>query len=466
MKMKMKIKNLFMLATITIVAGLFSSCSQVVPSAQDADQEVPVIPELRGVTFHFALPGQDAQIVDPRAIHDNPEWEIDKLWLYELDKNGETLMADPIDIAPELVGGTPATYTYKNDKWKHGEVRQFYFVANIDDLGLKQGASLQQLEDAVLKNKMATASSDILYSVSGNEYRIPMTGIAEQKGNKFIAVAAGYPVEVKLIRAVARIDVINRLPGFKITNVELLNSFESSYVHNDYQMTKGYQLPRISKVVSSFYQFTAPVDGARTPQEVNSIRKAFYLYEGKNEGAADKDITKVIITADHDGKTGLKFVIPFKRKDSDGNFTIPVNVRRNHLYTIVVGSDRDPANANVSFTLKDQPWNVLQLEEIFRLFSVSGGSFTQGSSSSEGTLTAEATAKGYSLTFSTNFSGSYTYDVTAYPDWVTDVQVTGDTLTFNVAQNDTGAERKGTIEVTSSIAPTEKYIITVQQAGV
>lgn len=462
-----------MLATITIVAGLFSSCSQVVPSAQDADQEVPVISELRGVTFKFALPGQDAHIVDTRVVHDIPEWKIDELWLYEFDREGAILMADPIDIASALSGGSnEPTYTYNNPKWGHGEVRQFYFVANTK-IDLKKGDTMERFQEAVLNNKMEKLSSDVLTKLDpadqdpakSDQYRIPMTGIAKQNGNQHIVAVAGYPVEVKLIRAVARIDVINRLPEFKITKLELFNANESSFVHNDYDFTKEVKVfERISAPVPSFKNLGDGIVGLR--DGTAKISKAFYLYETYNEDVSyESELTKVRITASYKGKEGLLYEIPFVKRDEYGEISGVVNVRRNHLYTIVVGSKEDPTGANVSFALKDEPWTVHQMDDHFGFADVSGENIVQIDDFNY-ELTADPAAKSYTLTVSFNYVPTTEKLVVDYiSDWITNAELNNKTLTFDVTPNDTGKERIGYIDIHQGYSDYLGFSITVKQSA-
>ncbi|MDI9606483.1 MAG: hypothetical protein QM305_14390 [Bacteroidota bacterium] len=481
----MKYKYLRISAMGVLLALCFYSCIQEGIISKVNNESDLVVLELEGITFSFAFPGQDSHVVDTRSLQDNPEWAIDQLWLYEFDVNG-ILIAAPVNIREESTffsTGVEASYTYKK-KWDYGEQRRFFFVANMDAIAVTVGtttlAELKAKSDAM--QEMATASTDILYSkktniggpdipvTDDNDWRIPMTGMANN-GN-IISIIGGINVQVQLVRSVARIDVINRLPGFKITKLELFNSFKASYLHNDWE-TPNYldATNRLATSVASFAEIGA--DGVTGAREGVPIKKAFYLYEGANVGANDDDITYVKITADYVSKTDEEYIIPFKQKNAGtGKFDTPVDVKRNHLYTIIIGSAYPTGTTNVKATLVNEPWTVFNMWEKFSFYNVkshSGADALTEIAYNIVELTVPAGGGAVSIEFDTDYLKTNNIEVSqavpASDDWLTNVQITPSgtkdfTVTFNVAAN-TGAVRNTLFKVKESSLSNDDDALTI-----
>lgn len=440
-----------MAASLTLSLGLFSCKNEPKKAAEDAMQQT------EGVTFLFTMPGGDAHVVDTRALHDNPEWAIDELWMYVFDEKGEKLTQDPIDISqtPEFkYTGTEAKYTYK-PKWETDKQLQFFFVANMK-IDLKEGATKAQLLAKVHQKQLETKSADILYPAkSGNEMRIPMTAYATQGESRVIAISANATVEVKLKRTVARIDILNRIPGFKITKLELFNAFKNANVVEE--STNAIADNRLKSFVAPF----ATLDGTNNvgKREGTTIKKAFYLYEGKNQGVADDDVTYVKITAEYGSVPARTFIIPFKAKDAAGNFTNVKDVKRNCLYKIVLGTKIDPVKgAQVTFSIEEEPWNAIDLEENAEPIHVStnvAGGFVDRSYM-QGTLLVSSN-RSYHMSLWSDFQEAGEFSATTdSPDWLTDFVIKKDNrdpsswdFTFQVG-NVNG--RKGKIMLKSSVS--------------
>lgn len=243
----MKTKRfLAIIAMLSLALGVFSCKNE--PKKGELTGEETTLME-GGLTFKFAIPGSEQQSVDTRAaLHDNPEWAIDQLWMYEFDKDGKTLVADPINIRDskdfKVVSGTEAHYTYRSD-WKEDAVRQFYFVVNMPKLdGIQKGSSMADFKAKQHAKELTSACKDILYEgdrslypngdeitvAEDNNYRIPMTGRAMQGQSYNVAVFSNSIISVKLVRTVARIDIVNYIPGLEIQKLELGNAFKNSKV--------------------------------------------------------------------------------------------------------------------------------------------------------------------------------------------------------------------------------------------
>lgn len=466
MSMKTR-KILTMAALLTLAVGLFSCKDEPKKAAENTTQQ-------EGVTFRFTMPGGDAHVVDTRAVHDNPEWAIDQLWMYVFDEKGETLQQDPIDIskAPEFkFSGTDAKYTYK-PKWEEkNEQCQFFFVANMK-VDLKKNATQAQLLAKMHEKEMTSASTDILYdaATSGptvtNEKRIPMTAYAMQNNSRVISIYGNATVDVMLKRTVARIDIVNRIPGFTITKLELLNAFKNEYVVEG--STNVIANNRLATPVTPF----ATLDANNTigQRQGTEIKKAFYLYEGKNVGVPDNEITNIKITADYGTLKGRVFTIPFKSKDpATGLFTLVKDVQRNHLYKITLGDRIDPTKGLVEFKIEEENWTAIDFEETFSLIYVTGETLTDPSETGATLYVADNTAHNYTLQLDNDFANHTAYEKpeVAGNDWITDAAIapgTGNkaTLTFKVSANTTGAERTGSIKLKST-ANAAFFTLTVKQ---
>lgn len=431
-----------MAASLTLSLGLFSCKNEPKKAAEDAMQQT------EGITFLFTMPGGDAHVVDTRALHDNPEWAIDELWMYVFDEKGEKLTQDPIDITkkPEFkYTGTDAKYTYK-PKWEKDKQLQFFFVANMK-IDLKAGATKAQLLAKVHDKQLQTQSADILYPAkSGNEMRIPMTAYATQGESRVIAISANATVEVKLKRTVARIDILNRIPGFKITKLELFNAFKNANVVEE--STHAIADNRLKSFVAPF----ATLDGVNNvgKREGTTIKKAFYLYEGKNQGVADDDVTYVKITAEYGSVPARTFIIPFKAKDAAGNFTNVKDVKRNCLYKIVLGTKIDPVKgAEVTFSIEEEPWNAIDLEENAEPIHVQRTDVGDlvDRSYMQGTYLVRKNTSGI-LSLSNDFQVDGNYSATTdSPDWLTDFRFANGATKYESGNSDDFVFKVGDVPV-------------------
>ena len=464
-----------MAASLTLAFGLFSSCKKDEPKKVVENTEQ----EQKGITFTFTMPGGDAHVVDTRALHDNPEWAIDQLWMYVLDEKGEKVIADPVNIrnTPEFKSsGTEAKYTYK-EKWTEDKQLQFFFVANMN-INIAKDATKADLMAKVHEKALSTKSDDILYNndptlyangqnitvENDNGKRIPMTAYATQGTSRVIAVTGNATVEVKLKRTVARIDIINRIPDFKITKLELFNAFKKANVVEE--STNVLNDNRLATAVAPFA--TLDANNQVGKREGTEIKKAFYLYEGKNVGAAQGDVTYIKITAEYGGRADRVFIIPFKTKDAQGKFTVAKDVNRNYLYKIDLGTKiNNVTDAFVDFSIEEEPWNADDFEEALSLIYITGTEL-KDKSYNAATLEVPSNAeKSYSLFLDNDIKDNGEYTVKTTSDWLTDLTATKvegskAKLTFKVVANATGAAREGKITIKSAKCD-DLFTLTVKQ---
>ena len=425
-------------AAFLLLAGL-SSCNKEAASVlqpEDANTD-PVSSELGGITFHFNFGGQETQVL-PRAIHDTPEWTINKLWMYEFSKDGEALLKDPVDISQYfLPSGSDAKYTYKLYVNEEDDgVRQFFFVSNIDKVDLAIGASLQDLKKKVMLKQLSTNSNQLvtLLGTSG-DYVIPMTGQALNGTNPNVYVTQNNQIDVKMTRVVARIDIYNYHPDLTITEIKLNNAATKSYLYNPAADTESFSIPSndVANGVSMFASLPNSFSGARDGSKF--IKKAFYLYEKINTSLST---TNLIIKGKFKGQD-IEYTVPFVRNDTG---TVEyVDIRRNHIYTINFGNSK----TGVSFSIMDTPWSMYHFNEFFSPITVSGTGVA-AKDVNKWELSVSNTGGLQTLTLGTSYTATGAYSAITSDSWITGITVSGNTLKFNV-NNNSGAERTGLVTI-------------------
>lgn len=342
---------------------------------------------LEGITFEVKYPGTEGINLDTRAIHDEPEYTIKKLWMCLFSKKDGTLVKEPIDICDpnnseiyKLETNTGARYTWTTKAFDEGDVYRFFFIANTEmPEGVTVGTTtLDELKKMTLPKTYADSnpSSKDLLLKDGDNYYLPMSGQGYQDGQELVVTAPGRFVEVQLVRAVARIDIENQLPGFVIKKVALNNTWDKSFValnadknHPDEAHGK--------RDVAPFTEVSATgIAGADQVKPANQLKKAFYLYEGGTTGRTRADRAYVRITADWGDEKDVDYVVPLL-----GNSRVfPLSIVRNHLYKILVKLNGE--TGKVEFEFVEEPWTLHQLTEVFNLYDVTGENFIRTSTTS------------------------------------------------------------------------------------
>lgn len=469
----MKKRNIYATAVVLMAlsVGLFS-CKNEPKKVQEEKTE-----QTEGITFRFIRPGDDTQLVDVRAIQDGPEWAIDQLWMYVFDEKGEKVVEDPINIrnTPDFkFTSREAHYTYKPE-WKKDAQYQFLFIANANPAIVK-GTTMEQIKKSALISSPTPYAplipadpalypdGPIIEIPGDNGWRIPMVGFAtDGNSSRVITLHGNSVVNVQLKRAVARIDILNCIPGFEVTDLSLSNGDDVFY--------SIFEAPAKSHKRSGTALF-ATLDASNTmgKRAGTRIKKAFYPNETLNEGVPDDEIVTLKVTANYDNQKGLTFTIPFKKKDAYGNFSVPVNIYRNHLYTIVLGDKTEPTSGKVDFSIKEEPWNAVDFEETLSLIYVTGENLTDRSDMGATLNVADNAAHSYTLQLDNDFANHTAYDqpeVLTGAGWITNAQITPGTgskatLTFTVAANASGAARTGSIKLKST-ANAAFFTLTVKQ---
>lgn len=327
------------------------------------------------VTFRLALPQGDAYTY--RAIQDEPEWMVKKLTMYTFNNDGSKLLEiESIDMTKLNPDGEAAyTYTKPFKNTEVGTVYRFLFVANDEVKGAFVGMTQADFEKLPM-TKVLTAdgtSKDLLTQLDGKDV-IPMTGLARQGNSTDIVITAvTAPIQVTLTRVVARVDISSHIPNLTITKIYLRNVYDRTSVFptKDANGTTTYTAPAGAQRVNTsagFADLPANFKG-EAGETGKTLYKAFYLYEGTQPEAAKKaEATSIIVEGTLDGGRHVELTIPFAKSSVE---YVPVTVRRNYLYHVVLG-DNTPMepDSKLVFSIEDTPWNSVILNHEMQIISV------------------------------------------------------------------------------------------------
>lgn len=337
-----------MMAVMTAV-----SCSEV--QSDSADNGEGFIP----VTFTMSTPaGEAVPYSATRTSHDEAEWTINKLALYvyavDADGNGTFLRSYATDAAGEeainIISNGAGTYTFtlRAPVSDMNARRRFVFVANdavasVPGVGDPQANLDDALATVTLENN-ATADALAL-----KDKGIAMTGTAQSSGSDVVTITPGVKCEVHLKRIVARVDIRNNTPNLVIKSVVLENAAPKGYLfaHDPVKAAdEGYITEGMN----------ANVNLGGSYDEQKDLQKVFYLYERTNSEAGSAQVRITYMINNSNGSV----TVPFKKTSDDMAY---VDVKRNTLYTIVLGNGQPIVTNKVTFTLNVEDWNAVDLDE-------------------------------------------------------------------------------------------------------
>lgn len=360
MKKTIAIVPLLLLASmLTLLVGCNRSTGAEEPTPTEGKPSL---------TFTLQMP-QGEPVTYRSAIHDQPEWTVKTLTMYQFNADGSKLLSiDKIDMSKlQQTGEAEYSYTKDFDPDKVGTTSRFLFVANDDIAGVTVGMSRADFEKLLMTKQLAAngTSKDILTGTDP-DYTIPMSGVAKQGNTELIALTGtNKGTTVVLTRAVARVDVSNHVPNLTITKLYVENTYDrtTTFPTKDAAGEPTYQAPAGAQKVTMSAGF-APLPDPFTGiagAEGKELKKAIYLYEGQQpETEANKaDATTIIVEGKLANGKQVKYRIPFVR--SSATYT-PVNIKRNYLYRIILG-DNSPLepDSKLVFSIEDTPWNTVLL---------------------------------------------------------------------------------------------------------
>ena len=301
-----------------------------------------------------------------RATHDAAEYAVRQLTLlvYDATDTSAPKFLRKHDMTSDITlydnGNGTYTFSLEAPISDMNAKRKFVFVVNDDaavaataagsaEADLHETAATVELADGDTADKLAEADAGIA-----------MSGTATADGqNEVITIVPGVKCEVKLTRIVARVDVQNNTPNMTLESAVLVGAATRGYLFAQAPLSA----PVADRIVLGS---NATVDlteehPALKPGEVfapKTFRKTFYAYERPNTAG---DYAAVRITYRVNDSKGT-VEVPFIRTEVGGAQT-PVDIERNHLYTVVLGNGKPVTTNEVQFTFKVEDWNTVEMPE-------------------------------------------------------------------------------------------------------
>ena len=351
------------ITALLAAASLLAGCSKETTDPGDTDDSrIPI-------TFTLATPGCEGVIYPrsaTRATHDAAEYAVRQLTLlvYDATDTSAPKFLRKHDMTSDITlydnGNGTYTFSLEAPISDMNAKRKFVFVVNDDaavaataagsaEADLHETAATVELADGDTADKLAEADAGIA-----------MSGTATADGqNEVITIVPGVKCEVKLTRIVARVDVQNNTPNMTLESAVLVGAATRGYLFAQAPLSA----PVADRIVLGS---NATVDlteehPALKPGEVfapKTFRKTFYAYERPNTAG---DYAAVRITYRVNDSKGT-VEVPFIRTEVGGAQT-PVDIERNHLYTVVLGNGKPVTTNKVQFTFKVEDWNTVEMPE-------------------------------------------------------------------------------------------------------
>lgn len=445
----------FAWAAIGLAALSLLSCSKEIDMKSGVN-----VGERQQLTFNIAIPKGDPVTY---ATHDQAEFSIESLWMYEFNAADGKLLSAPVNIKAGLTGtGPDYSYTKTIATTDKGS-RRFLFVANEEVSGMTANVStLADLQAKIANKTLANnASSATILNDFGSNKRIPMTGEAMDGGSNIIPLTGtNQNIKVEMTRIVARIDITNNVPNLVISEVKLANTNSQSFLFLNGDYTK----PTTNTKVSGISTFAAiPTSFAQG----TTLAKAFYLYEGVQPTALG-DALHIQVKGKLAG-TDVLYSIPFYKENQ------PVTVKRNHIYKLVLkdATVSPSPGAGLSFTIEDTPWNEVTYNEAFAPLKMMFGSsdysrLTIDPLSNKVTLDNNAYTGTQLIVLGVSpltTHSSVTIETMETYSWLTLQTVASDPTRRNIAvkANTTGTVRTAVLKCYSNAAPEYVCYVTIVQ---
>ena len=203
---------------------------------------------------------------------------------------------------------------------------QMFVIGNVESelqsklYNLTSGTLLSEVQKWIVKNSLGNGTTNPAKFVMTSEM-LPVNLPA--KG----APAANLPQAIQLKRLAARFDVINEVPGLKLTTVSVANRIVTSTLL-DVQQTGE------KATAATEYNIA---DG-------KVLLHKIYSYQNSNKGGT-QDATSFTIQGTYKGKA----IKPISVKLQDATTTEALDVQRNHCYRILLkpaGDDFNPIKPN------------------------------------------------------------------------------------------------------------------------
>ena len=351
------------ITALLAAASLLAGCSKETTGPGDTDDSrIPI-------TFTLATPGSEGVIYPrsaTRATHDAAEYAVRQLTLlvYDATDTSAPKFLRKHDMTSDITlydnGNGTYTFSLEAPISDMNAKRKFVFVVNDDAAVAATAAGSAEADLHETAATVELADSDTADKLAEADAGIAMSGTATADGqNQVITIVPGVKCEVKLTRIVARVDVQNNTPNMTLESAVLVGTATRGYLFAQAPLSA----PVADRIVLGS---NATVDlteehPALKPGEVfapKTFRKTFYAYERPNTAG---DYAAVRITYRVNDSKGT-VEVPFIRTETGGAQT-PVDIERNHLYTVVLGNGKPVTTNEVQFTFKVEDWNTVEMPE-------------------------------------------------------------------------------------------------------
>ena len=370
----MKVRPLMSIALLT--ALLSTSCSN------DIAPELEPVTSGNTLTFTITPPAGE-KVEYTRALHDEQEYAINKLYLLEYEVNGEEgvltrVMAWPDNVATgnNTLNLTPVqnadashTFSIVVPEANMGKTYSYYFLANPT-------ASIEPINDLttikelmgyyIYANDYETYSGNFFTFPNASSKGLRMSGVAECNGKNTIVAGTDLNCDVKLTRLAARLDVEYQTPNLRISEITLEGFARSSYLFPKFDDEKKPVYPmhfkdqEYSKTMTLNPDVELPEKYLKDEEGKDKIelKKAFYTYERANSAESGNVVHIRYSVIDDNGKEiPGEIDVPFMTKD--GRY---VNTERNHLYRIVLGNGKEPVAGKLTASIIVDDWKPVDVD--------------------------------------------------------------------------------------------------------
>ncbi|EJX03962.1 hypothetical protein EVA_07929 [gut metagenome] len=188
-------------------------------------------------------------------------------------------------------------------------------------------------------------------------------------GQAYTLTPRGVDVKAELTRTVARLDVFNYTPNMKITDVEITNAVDKSYlfkgdvtnnVHQPADAGKITLKPMLDMVdkLKAGIVYQTPGKPIEDSARVKNVYRMAYLYEQDvTDDATSPKVTIHYELTVGNGQTNTQkagqVTVPFKRTTQTADY---VDVKRNYIYTIKLGDGSKVATGVVDVQFNVVDW--------------------------------------------------------------------------------------------------------------
>ena len=356
-------KTKFFTILLLAAASLMSGCSKQVNDEELSDQKsIPI-------TFTVSTPGNEGVVyASTRAMtHDAAEYAIKQMTLmvYDATNSASPTFLRKHDMTQDISlydnGNGSYSFTLEAPISDMNAKRKFVFVVNDDagvastevgstedDLHTKTTASIE-LADGATADQLATADRGIAMSGTATS-----DGVTEE-----LTITPGMKCSVKLTRIVARIDLQNNTPNMTLESAVLVGASKKGYLFPQTTVSTPTE-ERLQLGSHTGVDITVPHPSLSQGQAFapKTFNKVFYAYERPN---TTDDYAAVRITYRVNESEGT-IEVPFIRT-TGGSVKTPIDIERNHLYTIILGNGQPVETNPVEYSIRVEDWNVVEMPE-------------------------------------------------------------------------------------------------------